>query len=52
MKVIGIILLVLVWIAVSVYIFILTFPKLKDNPRIGKWYKITNKEMKKANGNQ
>ncbi len=50
LKVIGIILLILIIIAIFVYCFVLQYPKLKENPKIGKWYKIETKEMKSSEG--
>lgn len=52
LKVLGIIVLILLGIAIFVYLFVLQYPKLKENPKIGKWYKITNEEMKSADGSQ
>ena len=52
LKVIGIILLIILVIAFLIYKFVLMYPKLNSSPKIGKWYKITNKEMLTANGHQ
>lgn len=49
-KVIGVILLILIIIIICVYCFVLQYPKLKENPKIGKWYKVETKEMKSSEG--
>lgn len=51
LKIIGIILLVLVVIALLVYFLVLRYPKLGDNPKEGKWYRVTSSEMKDSEGN-
>jgi len=50
LKVIGIILLVLVVIGVLIWNFVLNYPELKNNPKEGKWYHITNSNMKSSDG--
>jgi len=52
LKIIGIILAVILVILLCVYLFVLQYPKLKKNPKEGKWYKITNADMLCANGSQ
>lgn len=51
LKIIGIILLILAVIALLVYFFVLRYPKLKENPTEGKWYRVTSSEMKDSEGN-
>lgn len=51
MIILGIILLVLLILAVGVYQFVLQYPKLKENPSIGKWYSVSTSEMKDSEGN-
>lgn len=51
LKVIGIILLSLVVIALFIYFLVLQYPKLKANPTVGKWYRVTSSEMKDSEGN-
>lgn len=51
LKIIGIILLILAAIALLVYFFVLRYPKLKENPTEGKWYRVTSSEMKDSEGN-
>lgn len=50
LKVIRIILLFLLVIALFVYFFVLKYPNLKKNPIIGKWYRVTSREMKTSEG--
>lgn len=49
-KILGIIVAVLAMIAVCVYCFVLQYPKLKENPKVGKWYRIQTSEMKSSEG--
>lgn len=51
MIILGIILFVLLILAVGVYQFVLQYPKLKENPSIGKWYSVSTSEMKASEGN-
>ena len=51
-KVIGIILAVLLLVGVLVYAFVLQYPKLKNNPKVGKWYRVTTSEMKTSEGDR
>ncbi|WP_434310394.1 pectin acetylesterase-family hydrolase [Hominifimenecus sp. rT4P-3] len=50
LKIIGIILLILLAIALLVYFFVLQYPNLKKNPTVGKWYRVTSREMKTSEG--
>lgn len=52
LKVIGIIFLVLFIIALFVYFFVLQYPNLKENPAVGKWYRVTSSEMKTSEGSK
>lgn len=52
LKIIGIILLILLVIGLLVYFFVLQYPSLKDNPKEGKWYKVTDKDMVSADGSR
>lgn len=45
-KIVGIIFAVLFLIGVLVYAFILQYPMLKNNPKVGKWYRVTTSDMK------
>lgn len=51
-KILGIILLVVVLILIAVYIFVLQYPKLEENPKIDKWYCVTDSKMKDSEGNK
>lgn len=51
LKIIGILFLILVIIALFVYFLILRYPKLKENPAEGKWYRVASSEMKDSEGN-
>ena len=51
-KIFGIILLVILVIGIIVYAFVLQYPKLKDDPKIGKWYRVTTSEMKTSEGDK
>lgn len=35
-------------IAVGVYMFILRYPNLKENPKVDKWYLLPSNEMKSS----
>lgn len=52
LKIIGIILLMFFIIAMLVYFFVLQYPVLKKNPTEGKWYRVTNSEMKTSEGSK
>lgn len=51
LKIIGIILLILAVIALFIYFLVLRYPKLKENPTVGKWYRVTSSEMRDSEGN-
>ena len=50
-KIMGIILGTLVIIAVIVYFAVLRYPNLKNNPKINKWYSVSDSVMKDSEGN-
>lgn len=50
-KIMGIILGALVIIAVIVYCTVLRYPNLKNNPKINKWYRVSDSVMKDSEGN-
>lgn len=52
LKILGIILAVILVILLCVYLFVLQYPKLKDNPKVDKWYRITTNEMKSSDGSK
>lgn len=51
-KIVGIIFAVLLLIGVLVYAFVLQYPKLKNNPKVGKWYRVTTFYMKTSEGDR
>lgn len=50
LKVIGIILAVISVMLLLVYFFFLSYPKLKKDPKIGKWYRVSDSVMKDSEG--
>ncbi len=50
LKVLGIIIAVLLAIGAIVYFFVLNYPDLKEDPKVGKWYKVETSEMKSSDG--
>ena len=52
LKVIGIILAVLAAIALCIYFLVLRYPNLKEDPTVGKWYRVTSSEMKSSDGSR
>lgn len=50
-KVLGIIILVLLIMALFIYFFVLQYPEIKNNPKVGKWYRVSDKAMKDSEGN-
>ena len=50
LKILGVIFAVILLIAFGVYQFVLQYPNLKENPTIGKWYRVTTSEMKTSEG--
>ena len=50
-KVLGIIVLCLAMVLGCVYVTVLRYPQLKQNPKIGKWYRVADKVMKDSEGN-
>lgn len=50
-KIMGIMLGALVIIAVIVYCAVLRYPNLKNNPKINKWYRVSDSVMKDSEGN-
>ena len=49
-KIFGIILLIVALILIAVYMFVLQYPNLKENPKTDKWYRVTSDEMKTSEG--
>lgn len=50
LKIVGILLLLLLLLAFCIYKFVLQYPNLKENPKAGKWYRVTSSEMKTSEG--
>ena len=50
LKVLGIVCLVLLIISVCVVKFVLSYPEIKSDPTIGKWYRVSSGEMKDSEG--
>lgn len=50
LKVLGILLIVAIVIAGCVFFFVLQYPEIKDNPKIGKWYRVSDPVMKTSEG--
>ena len=51
LKIIGILCLILLIIAGCVLKFLLIYHEIKENPTIGKWYRVSDKAMKDSEGN-
>ncbi len=52
LKIIGIVFAVSLIILLCVYMFVLQYPKLKNDPKEGKWYRITSDDMLCSDGSQ
>ena len=50
LKVLGILVAVALVIGLLVYSFVLQYPELKENPIIGKWYRVSDSSMKDSEG--
>lgn len=49
-KVLGIVLAVLAVLALCVYFLALRYPELKADPKVGKWYRVSDSRMKDSEG--
>lgn len=49
-KFLGIILFIFLGIVLSVYFFVLQYPNIRREPAIGKWYRVSSREMKTSEG--
>ena len=49
-KILGIILLVVMIIAGCVIKFVVNYPEIKNDPTVGKWYRVSDKAMKDSEG--
>lgn len=52
LKILGIVLVAILLIVFGIYLFVLQYPNLKENPAIGKWYRVTTSEMKTSEGDK
>ena len=52
LKVLGIILAIAVVLSVVVYFTVLQYPNLKEDPKVGKWYRLSTSEMKSSEGKE
>lgn len=50
LKVFGVLCAIVIVVAIGIYSFILQYPNLKENPEVGKWYRVTTSEMKTSEG--
>lgn len=50
LKLMGLIFVGLLTITALVFVFVLQYPNLKRNPTVGKWYRVSSKEMKTSEG--
>ncbi|MFV0364669.1 MAG: pectin acetylesterase-family hydrolase [Suipraeoptans sp.] len=50
LKIVGLIIGVIIIILFCIYAFVLQYPNLKSNPKEGKWYRVSSKEMKASDG--
>ena len=50
LKILGIILAVLAVVAGIIYFTVLRYPELKKDPKIGKWYRVSDSVMKDSEG--
>lgn len=51
-KVLGIIILFILMIALCIYFFVLQYPEIKENPKVNKWYRVSDKAMKDSEGHK
>lgn len=49
-KILGILLLIVLAAAICIYFIVLRYPNLKENPTVGKWYRVASSEMKDSEG--
>lgn len=48
----GIICLILLIVAVCVVKFVVNYPEIKNDPKVGKWYRVSDQAMKDSEGNR
>lgn len=49
-KILGILLLIVLAAAICIYFIVLRYPNLKENPTVGKWYRVASSEIKDSEG--
>ena len=49
-KILGILLVIALIIAGCVIKFVVNYPEIKENPTVGKWYRVSDKAMKDSEG--
>ena len=52
LKVLGIICLILLIAAVCVIKFVVNYPEIKNDPKVGRWYRVSDTAMKDSEGNR
>lgn len=52
LKILGVIIGILLLILLGVYVFVLRYPELRDNPKVDKWYRVESEEMKSSEGGE
>lgn len=52
LKILSIILAFILIVLLGVYLFVLQYPELKDDPKVDKWYRVTTDEMKSSDGSK
>ena len=50
LKVLGILLVIALIVAGCVIRFVVNYPEIKENPTVGKWYRVSDKAMKDSEG--
>ncbi|UOQ83580.1 pectin acetylesterase-family hydrolase [Gracilibacillus salinarum] len=52
LKILSVILALILVVLLGVYLFVLQYPELKNDPKVDKWYRITTDEMKSSDGSK
>lgn len=52
LKVLGALFGILLLTTFCIYMFVLQYPNLKENPKIDTWYRVTSSEMKSSDGSR
>lgn len=51
-KILAVLLAIVLIVAICIYVFVLQYPNLKENPNFDKWYRVTTNEMKTSEGDK